>query len=268
MTQFWRLLQPEYESDYEHTYINGALEHPYGLPGVKCDVCRQTWGGSRVLPFPCPEALRTRPELQDSWPIDGPHHRALRGEIADHLARDGYAVDLLLPGDAFQPAYLDVPSHPEADFLWASLGSVVVSERIRTRVANVSGGDVAFVPVALRAVGRGSPHDPFPIPATGEPEDIDGEIEFLPNTASAQPFWEMIVLSESGLPRGIADVSACAGCGRRLYDGSARILSMFPEMWRGSPIFTLATTLWIIVTDDLHQQILASGATNVTFRAI
>jgi hypothetical protein len=40
---------------------------------------------------------------------------------------------------------------------------------------------------------------------------------------------------------------------------------MHYEMWRGAPIFMLATTLWLIVTDDLRQKLLDLGATNVAF---
>jgi hypothetical protein len=36
--QFWRLRNPDYDSDYKRSYINGQLEHPFGLPGVRCDV--------------------------------------------------------------------------------------------------------------------------------------------------------------------------------------------------------------------------------------
>jgi hypothetical protein len=44
-------MSPDYGSDYRYSYINGSLEHRFGLPGVDCDVCGQTWGGSRVLPY-------------------------------------------------------------------------------------------------------------------------------------------------------------------------------------------------------------------------
>jgi hypothetical protein len=266
-TQFWRLTEPEYGSDYEHTYINGGLEHPYSLPGVKCDVCGQTWGGSRVLPFPCPQDLRARPELQVAWPIEGPKHRALRAEVAEHLAREGFEAGPLFPGDDFQPAFLDVPSSPSADFLWASRGSVVVSDRIRTVLGDLTGANLAFAPVILRNIGKGDPHDEIPIPSTGEPEDMYGEVELRASNSDEGQYWEMIVQSESRLPRGVNEVMPCNGCGRRDYDHATRILSMFPDMWRGAPIFTLATTLWIVVTDAVRQQLLAMSASNVAFRA-
>jgi hypothetical protein len=46
--QFWRIFNPDYESDYQHSYINGGLEHPFGMPGIECDVCHQTWGVLQV----------------------------------------------------------------------------------------------------------------------------------------------------------------------------------------------------------------------------
>ncbi len=37
--KFWRLQQPDYDSDYRAMFINGALTHPYSLPGIRCDIC-------------------------------------------------------------------------------------------------------------------------------------------------------------------------------------------------------------------------------------
>jgi hypothetical protein len=36
--RFWRLEHPDYDNDYTHSYVNGSLEHPFGLPGfiVRC----------------------------------------------------------------------------------------------------------------------------------------------------------------------------------------------------------------------------------------
>jgi len=262
--QFWRLSAPEYESDYHDAYINGSLEHPYGLPGVRCDVCGETWGGTRVLPFECPEQLRSRRELQDGQPLDGPVHRALRSELAALLTERGHHVDLR-PGDDLQPSFLDVPSCATADFLWASFGSVVVSNRVRNILGDIAGSHVHFVPVELRSVGTGDPQEDPPIPDSGEPEDLFDEIEILEDTSAVGPYWEMIVESESGLPRGVPQLDVCEGCGRPSYDSRERVLVMRPEMWRGAPIFTFATTLWIIVTEDVRQKLVDLNATNVAF---
>src|SRR5215813_3464579 len=130
--QFWRLTHPDYQSDYEQSYTNGGLDHPYGLPGVSCTVCHQTWGGSRILPFECPVPLRNHRHLQERWPISLEQHRALQLEVQNELRRVGVVAPRLYPGDDFQPCYLDIPSIPRADLIWACLGSVVVSKRIRT----------------------------------------------------------------------------------------------------------------------------------------
>ncbi len=38
----------------------------------------------------------------------------------------------LRPGDGFRPCYFDVPARLRADFLWAGVGILVVSERIKS----------------------------------------------------------------------------------------------------------------------------------------
>ena len=58
-TRFWKISWPDYESDYRHSYINGGLDYPFGLPGIDCDVCGKTWGGSRILSYECPESLKS-----------------------------------------------------------------------------------------------------------------------------------------------------------------------------------------------------------------
>lgn len=262
--QFWRLSAPEYDTDYRDTYINGSLEHPYGLPGIKCEVCGQTWGGTRVLHIECPEEFRDRGELQEGWPIDGPKHRALRSELAESFRKLGHDVELL-PGDDFLPVFLDVPSRPTADFLWSSLGSVVVSDRVREALSSVAAQHVSFAPVNLRSAGSGDADDEPPISEDGEPEDMMDEVDLLDDTSGIGPYWEMIVVSESAMPRGIGELQVCHGCGRPSYNSAGRELVMYEDMWRGAPIFIFATTLWMVVTDDIRKMLVDMGATNVAF---
>ena len=80
--QFWKMTEPSDSSDYEHSYVNGELEHPFGLPGVDCDVCRQTWGGLAGYPSECPEPLRKRKHLRDGWPVKLREHLAMQQKSA------------------------------------------------------------------------------------------------------------------------------------------------------------------------------------------
>jgi hypothetical protein len=97
--RFWQLTNPDYESDYEFSYVNGSLEHPYGLPGLRCDVCGETWGASRILPWQCPQALQSHENLRDGWPVSLQQHRALVQLVRDEFARTGVAAPDLKPGD-------------------------------------------------------------------------------------------------------------------------------------------------------------------------
>lgn len=82
--RFWRIRESlEHVSDYKHSYVNGSLEHPYGLPGVNCDVCGDTWGGSRILPFECPESFRRHKNITERWPISRAEHETLQKNLMD-----------------------------------------------------------------------------------------------------------------------------------------------------------------------------------------
>src|SRR6476646_4473178 len=109
--EFWRLAQPHY-SDYEAAHINGALEHPYGLPGVHCDVCAQTWSYSRNLPYVCPERLRSTKGFTNPWPVPRADHEALQTQLMRELSIDGHPFVDFRPGDDLQPCFLDVPTRP------------------------------------------------------------------------------------------------------------------------------------------------------------
>lgn len=262
---FWRLTAPDYDSDYRDSYINGSLEHPFGLPGVKCGSCRSTWGGSRILPLEAPPALRGEKLLQDRWPVSTDRHRELQSRVREEFAKQGITVERLYPGDDFQPCYLDVPSRPRADFLWCSPESVVVSERVRGLLETLRIADVALCQVTLRKVGRREAHLPPPMPPTGEPEDIIDSVPLASEADTVGPYWEMIVLHESGYPTGGEPVRVCRDCGRETIDYKRRKLNMLPSMWRGQNIFLMATTLYIIVTDALKRELERIGPTNVLF---
>lgn len=261
---FYRMQKPDYESDYKHSYINGELDHPYSLPGVKCSVCGATWGGSRILASSCPEELRHHKNLLSSWPISNSDHAKLQEKIMAALRMQGEPFIDLRPGDAFQPCYLDIPSRPAADFLWPCLGSLVVSERIRDLFLEVCPTDIAVCPVSLRKVGTRDPNLPPPMPSTREPEDIIREVPFLDDLRSVGEYSEILVLKNSNFPPDDMPTSSCSACKRRQFAGN-RELRMTPEMWNGQAIFFMSTTLHVIVTDHLKRGIEQLCPTNVVF---
>jgi Protein of unknown function (Gmx_para_CXXCG) len=266
--KFWRLTHPEYESgDYSHTYINGSLEHPFGLPGVNCDVCGGTWGGSRYLPLLCPKSLRRLNNIREGWAIARTEHTVLQRRVMRELHIRGKPFAALRPGDVFQPSFLDVPSHPRADFLWASIGTLVVSERIKRLLVSACSKDVAACPVTLRKVGRRSPRLEPIEPESGEPEDMLKELPTYRRPTGVGKYFEIIIKNESGYPRGGTPKRICAGCQRPTI-GENRKFRMTPKMWKGNNIFYMATTLYIIATDDLRQRVERLRPTNVCFERI
>lgn len=263
--QFWRLEQPDYDSDYKHSYVNGSLEHTYGLPGVHCDVCRETWGGSRILPFELPVSLRGHKNLKERWPISLEQHQALQRKVREEFRRAGVAVPSFQPGDSFQRCYLDIPSRPRADFLWGSLGSVVISERVRQLFESLRLETVSYSPVTLRRVGKREARLPAPIPSTGEPEDMIKEVPLLSRTDTVGPYFELVIQSVSGYAPGAQPLHVCSGCGRETFpDDKARFV-MVESMWKGADIFFLASTLYIVVTDRVRRALQDLRATNVQF---
>jgi hypothetical protein len=187
--QFWQITHPDYESDYQSSYINGTLEHPYGMPGIECHICHQTWGGSRILPFECPPLLKKHKHIKEGWPISPEEHGLLQQEVQRELKKTGLNCPPLLPGDSFQPCYLDVPSRPQSDFLWAGLGSIVVSQRIKSLFEFLDIRGVFFCPVTFRKIGKRNARLPAPIPSTGEPEDIIKNRLCVRNRAIIRLLW-------------------------------------------------------------------------------
>jgi hypothetical protein len=185
---FWRIDSPPYDSDYKDSFINGSLEHPFRLPGVECDVCGAAWGGSRILPIECPPSFRRHKNIMDGWPITRREHERLQKEIMGAMNLDGKPFVDLSPGASFQPGFLDVPSRPRADFLWSSLGSLVVSERIKKTLMECCPNDIAACPVTLRKIGNREAKVSPPMPSTGEPEDLIDEVPVLKNKSEVGPY--------------------------------------------------------------------------------
>jgi hypothetical protein len=119
--KFWTIKSTGYRSDYRHSYVNGELDYPFGLPGIHCDICGETWGSSRVLSYECPESLRSHKNLTNGWAvpwIEGSSARRYNSKCSRRLAKRASHLLAFRPGDSFQPCYLEVPSRPRADFLW------------------------------------------------------------------------------------------------------------------------------------------------------
>lgn len=266
-TNFWRLEAPDYDSDYRYSYINGSLEHPFSLPGVECDVCGATWGGSRILARECPQSLRQHKNLVDGWPISLVDHAKLQQEVMAKIGMHGQVFVDLRPGDTFQPGFLDIPSRPTADFLWPCLGSFVVADRIKDLLLEFCSTDVAVCSVTPRKIGTLDATLPPPMPSTGEPEDILNEVPLVEDGTTAGSYSEILVLNQSDFPPGGTPISVCQGC-KREASGENREFRMIPTMWKGQAIFFLATTLHVIVTDDLKKRIDRLQPTNVVFNPI
>lgn len=247
--RFWRLHHPPAPSDAVARLRNGELTHPFRLPGIKCGECGTTWGGSRILPYTLSQALQRKVELRQPWPIDDAAHRRLRDEVLAELRAAGHSIDVLRPGDAFQPAILDMAAPPEVDFLWSS-ESVVVSPNMHRVLTTMPLRGASLAPITVR-IGRRTHAD-----------RRDGSV-----VAAADPaaYHELVVRAESGYPPGVEPVTFCGSCGRRHFDHERRQFVMRPEMWKGEQVFLLATTLWIVVTDPVKQLIEGAGATNVEF---
>ena len=250
--KFWRLHHPSYGSPSAARLLNGELTHPFRLPGIACSECNTTWGGSRILPYTLPESLQARVELRQQWPIEDAAHRRLRDAVLKELRAAGASIETLRPGDAFQPAILDIAAAPDADFLWGP-ESVVVSERVHTALTMAPLRGAGFVPVQLRLGRR--------VSADRRASEVMAEAE------GAQ-YYELVVRAESGFPPGVEPVTYCGSCGRRSFDHEKRQLVMQPEMWKGEQIFLLGTTQWIMVTEQVKQVIESLQPANVEFLSL
>jgi len=235
---------PQYSSDAQDFYTNGNLEHSFRLPGVSCEVCRTTHGGSRILSISAPPQIQNDSRFKSRWPIPEKEHAAMQKEVAGYLNKEFVSFVTFKPGDNFQPAYLDIPAKPTTDFLWPNVRSFVISERMKTLVFDKLSVDVEIVPVHLRKIGnlKHPDHD----------ETID-------------PYYQVLLKSESDYPKGGEPISICPVCKQEIFDDQQRELKMREKMWRGQQIFFLKTTLYLVVTELLAEKIKKTHATNVDF---
>jgi hypothetical protein len=184
------------------------------------------------------------------------------------LAVKGNPFMDLCPGDFLQPCFLDVPSHPRADFLWSSLGSLVVSQRIKDAFVESCSPEIVTRPVTMRKIGSREARLPPPMPSTGEPEDMIDEVPILEDKSKIGSYFEILILNESNPPFGVAPALFCSGCNRPLASTKDREFRMAPEIWKGHSIFFFATTLWIVITDQMKDLLVRLHPTNVQFQSI
>lgn len=248
---------PQYSSNQQNLRINGNLEYVYKFPTVSCCACKTTYGGSRVLTDAAPQQIENDHRFRNRWPIPENEHAALQQEIAGYLNRQCTSFVTFRPGDIFQPAYLDIPARPQADFLWPNIRSFVISERMKKLIFDELNGDVEIVPVTLRKVGNRAP-------ATGQTDHgtLQSDIHVKESIGS---YYQVLVRAESDYPKGGAPVSICPVCRHEAIEDDKRELVMTDAMWRGQDIFFLRTTLYVMVTETLADKIREAEATNVSF---
>jgi len=263
LVRFFRMQPPEYSSDSQNLAINGNLEYVYRFPGVSCNACNATYGGSRILALEAPPQIQNDPRFRSRWPVSEQEHAAMQQEVASYLDADCAAFETFKPGDNFQPAYYDSQAVPNTDFLWPNIRSFVVSERMKRIVFDELVGDVEIVPIRPRKIGK---RNGTALPAALDSGHPENEIH-APETL-IEPYYQILVRSASDYPKGGAPISVCPVCKHEAFNDEKRELVMHEEMWRGQPIFLLRTTLYVIVTEALAEKIQKAGATNVDFAPV
>lgn len=189
----------------------------------------------------------------------------MQKELAGYFEKEIVPFVTFRPGDNFQPAYLDIPSKPAADFLWPNIRSFVVSEKMKRMVFDQLSGDVEIVPVQLRKIGKLNMKLATGIPDSGKPEAINDKTELNNSDNSIGAYYQVLVRSESDYPQGGTPVSVCPVCKRISIEEENRELIMKEEMRRGQQIFFLRTTLHVVVTEPLAEKIRSAQASNVEF---
>jgi len=145
--------------------------------------------------------------------------------------------------------------------LWGSLGSVIVSEKIKNCFARAGFSGILLFPITISKVGRRNAKLPAPIPDSGEPEDIMELADHVPGSDVGQ-YFEMIITSDSHRVRETEPSSVCPVCGFEQWSPPER-WTMDESLWTGSDVFCLAPTSMIVVTNRVKERLVEIGATNV-----
>ena len=263
--RFFRMRSPQYSSEMQDLAINGNLVHIYRFPAVSCISCKATYGGSRILSISAPRQIQNDKRFKNRWPVSDEEHALLQREVAGYLDKECVSFVTFRPGDIFQPAYLDIPTIPTADFLWPNIRSFVISERMKKMVFDKLAGYVEIVPVQFRKVGKRNGRAAVLKEGSNEPKNNIQLADHSDHRESIGPYYQVLVRSESDYPKGGKPVSVCPVCKREAIDDKQRELTMTENMWRGQPIFFLRTTLYIVVTEPFAEIIRKAHASNVDF---
>lgn len=146
------------------------------------------------------------------------------------------------------------------------MGVLVVSERIKESLVGLCRNEIAVRPITLRKIGKREAKLAAPMPSTGEPEDIIHEVPLLSDETGVGPYYEVFPLKESDVPLNRPVKSVCSGCHREDVGFIPEVRPrMADEIWRGESIFYLATTLYIIVTNDVKNALSRIRPNNVRF---
>lgn len=258
--RFWKLDAQRGEGDYWHAFVNGSLDHPFGMPGIKCDTCNETWSNFRIRRETLPKSLRRIRALKNRWPLDVDKFNDLRTTLHEKAG-----LDHLQPGDRFFPAYLSCPSTPRYDLLWPDLGTPIVSEKARKALLSID-SSIEFAPIVIEKAGKLEPSDAFPNPPGGEPEDIIKACPMRWSKSGLGPYYRVIVNNESHPPDFRKDPIICEKCGRSQHPVTNSHIAMTSEMWRGHDIFILQTTLHLLLTDKAKTALENASLTNLNLR--
>lgn len=262
--KFWQLGMPNYTSDYQMSYVNGSLEHPYQLPFVDCEACGDRYLSDDTLSYECPPSLRKK--FSDPEGVTMDEFNRLAEPVRKAVAKLRIKQSVVQPNASLLPAFLDVPSKPQADFLWPAMG-LLVSERVRAALESLKIREIAFAEITLRKVGKKSAKLQPPAPSTGEPEDIIQEVSTTLFPKVSPKYFKLCVYGRSNPPPGRELKSVCSSCGNQDFNWArSKFLIMNESMWTGLDVFILETTSIVLVTDRVKQALQKLGPTNVEFR--
>ena len=262
--RFWKIEGTPYHSDYQRAFVNGRIEYPYSLPSVQCPTCHRAPGHDRMIPYRCPAAQRQR--FTDPPEVTLEEFARLAARIRQAFQRRGLNPEWVQPGSPILPCHLDVPSKPEADFLWPGLSCMVVHERVRDALDSLQLREVTFGEATLRKVGRRSAKLAPPSPSTGEPEDMVHEVPTTRSSKGVPRYFELCVYGRSAPPPGREVRKVCPACGDPDFGWApSRNLVMTESMWTGLDLFVLETTGYFLVTDRFKEAVEKLRATNVSF---